>query len=95
MHFIPLLRLGCNDKVQRAGIDSCEMGEFAYDYVGQERELQQACVDDGAVGVGMEPMHQNHEVQDQGNNSTAGGGQSHVEPHSMQTIPGSSEGGHD
>ena len=59
MHFIPLLRLGCNDQVQRAGIDSCEMGEFAYDYVGLEPELgpRHEFSEVGATGGAREPIH--------------------------------------
>jgi Amt family ammonium transporter len=40
MHFIPGLRLGVPESTEIVGIDECEMGEFAYDYVGLEPELK-------------------------------------------------------
>ena len=40
MHFIPGLRLHVPEETERIGIDECEMGEFAYDYVGLETELR-------------------------------------------------------
>ena len=40
MGLIPSLRLCSNDSIQHDGIDGCEMGEFAYDYVAQEREIE-------------------------------------------------------
>jgi ammonium transporter, Amt family len=40
MHLIPVLRLRVPEETERDGIDQCEMGEFAYDYVGLETELE-------------------------------------------------------
>ena len=40
MHFIPGLRLRVPEETELIGIDECEMGEFAYDYVGLETELK-------------------------------------------------------
>jgi len=39
MHFIPGLRLRADDDSEILGIDDAEMGEFAYDYVGLEAEI--------------------------------------------------------
>ncbi|KAH7882865.1 ammonium transporter AmtB-like domain-containing protein [Phlebopus sp. FC_14] len=39
MHFIPGLRLRCDEETEIIGVDDVEMGEFAYDYVGIESEL--------------------------------------------------------
>ncbi|THU94554.1 ammonium transporter [Dendrothele bispora CBS 962.96] len=39
MHFIPGLRLRVSEKVEAVGIDEIDMGEFAYDYVGVDPEL--------------------------------------------------------
>lgn len=39
MHYIPSLRLRCDEETEIIGIDDKEMGEFAYDYVGNEPEL--------------------------------------------------------
>ncbi|KAG9311495.1 ammonium transporter AmtB-like domain-containing protein [Chiua virens] len=39
MHFIPFLRLRCDEETEIIGVDDAEMGEFAYDYVGIEAEL--------------------------------------------------------
>ena len=36
MHYIPGLSLRCNEEAERVGIDDYDMGEFAYDYVGQD-----------------------------------------------------------
>lgn len=38
MHLIPVLRLRVPEETERTGIDQCEMGEFAYDYVGLDTE---------------------------------------------------------
>jgi len=40
MHLIPGLRLHATEQTELTGIDECEMGEFAYDYVGLEPELR-------------------------------------------------------
>jgi len=40
MHFIPGLRLRVPEETEIVGIDECEMGEFAYDYVAVEPELR-------------------------------------------------------
>lgn len=42
MHFIPGLRLRVDEDTEIVGIDDTEMGEYAYDYVGQEVELSTA-----------------------------------------------------
>ena len=39
MDLIPVLRLRVPGETEDIGIDQCEMGEFAYDYVGLETEL--------------------------------------------------------
>jgi Amt family ammonium transporter len=39
MHFIPGLRLRADEEAEILGIDDAEMGEFAYDYVGLEAEI--------------------------------------------------------
>ena len=39
MHFIPGLRLRCDEETEILGVDDAEMGEFAYDYVGIDAEL--------------------------------------------------------
>ena len=39
MHFIPGLRLRVPEETEIIGIDHCEMGESAYDYVELETEL--------------------------------------------------------
>ncbi|KAF9529651.1 ammonium transporter [Crepidotus variabilis] len=40
MHFIPGLRLRVPEQTELIGIDECEMGEYAYDFVGLQTELQ-------------------------------------------------------
>lgn len=40
MHYIPGLRLRVPEQTEIIGIDECEMGEYAYDYVGVESELK-------------------------------------------------------
>lgn len=40
MHYIPGLRLRVPEETEIVGIDEIDMGEFAYDYVGLERELR-------------------------------------------------------
>lgn len=39
MHFIPGLRLRCDEETEILGVDDAEMGEFAYDFVGVESEI--------------------------------------------------------
>ncbi|KAF8554495.1 ammonium transporter [Imleria badia] len=39
MHYIPFLRLRCDEETEMLGVDDEEMGEFAYDYVGIEAEI--------------------------------------------------------
>lgn len=39
MHLIPFLRLHVDERTERDGIDDSDMGEYAYDYVGQVVEL--------------------------------------------------------
>lgn len=39
MHFIPGLRLRASEEAEILGIDDAEMGEFAYDYVSLEQEV--------------------------------------------------------
>lgn len=68
MHYTPGLRLRCNEETEILGVDDAEMGEFAYDYVGIDYELNASSggnkpMDDfhgdglGAVGGGREPLH--------------------------------------
>jgi Amt family ammonium transporter len=70
MHFIPGMRLRCDEETEILGVDDAEMGEFAYDYVGIEAELGHArgpgdaIFSDnlpadgvGATGGGREPRH--------------------------------------
>ncbi|KAG2011219.1 ammonium transporter, variant 3 [Coprinopsis cinerea AmutBmut pab1-1] len=42
MHFIPGLRFRVDEEAEIVGIDQHELGEFAYDYVGFEREITSA-----------------------------------------------------
>ena len=44
MHFIPGLRLRASEQAEILGIDDTEMGEFAYDYVGEEQEIGHAII---------------------------------------------------
>jgi len=39
MHFIPGLRLRASEEAEIIGIDDAELGEWAYDYVGLDSEL--------------------------------------------------------
>jgi len=48
MHFIPGLRIRVPEETEIIGIDECEMGEFAYDYVALETELKPSSRDGGA-----------------------------------------------
>ncbi|KAL1405277.1 hypothetical protein Q8F55_008904 [Vanrija albida] len=40
MHFIPFLRLRCDEESEIVGIDDSMLGEWAYDYVGADPELK-------------------------------------------------------
>lgn len=51
MHFIPGLRLRCDEETEILGVDDAELGEFAYDYVGLNAELG-AHLPHGASGPG-------------------------------------------
>ena len=58
MHFIPGLRLRCDQETEILGIDEVEMGEFAYDYVGIESEVMLCSkYNVGASGGNGEPRH--------------------------------------
>lgn len=60
MHYIPFLRLRCDEETEIIGVDDGEMGEFAYDYVGIETELGPRHMYSGEVGAtggGREPAH--------------------------------------
>lgn len=64
MHFIPGLRLRCDEEAEIVGIDDYDMGEFAYDYVGLEQDLGAKDVEGGlerervhATSGGLEPRH--------------------------------------
>jgi ammonium transporter, Amt family len=50
MHVIPGLRLRANEEAEILGIDDAEMGEFAYDYVGLEAEINPKQEYAGAMG---------------------------------------------
>lgn len=39
MHFIPGLRISVSEHTEYDGVDEHDMGEYAYDYVGLEKEL--------------------------------------------------------
>ncbi|KAG1762539.1 ammonium transporter AmtB-like domain-containing protein [Suillus occidentalis] len=58
MHFIPGLRLRCDEETEILGVDDAEMGEFAYDYVGIESELMpRSEYNLGASAGNREPRH--------------------------------------
>ncbi|KAG1733371.1 ammonium transporter AmtB-like domain-containing protein [Suillus paluster] len=58
MHYIPGLRLRCDEETEILGVDDAEMGEFAYDYVGIESELMpRSEYSAGAPGGNHEPRH--------------------------------------
>jgi len=58
MHFIPGLRLRCDEETEILGVDDAEMGEFAYDYVGIESELMpRSEYNIGASSGNREPRH--------------------------------------
>jgi ammonium transporter, Amt family len=80
MHFIPGLRLRCDEETEILGVDDAEMGEFAYDYVGIEAELGHSARPGaehmfsdnipaggvGATGGGREPNHHQHLEKEKG-----------------------------
>lgn len=60
MHFIPGLRLRCDEDTEILGVDDAEMGEFAYDYVGLESEIPTRTeynTNQGASSGSREPPH--------------------------------------
>ncbi|KAG1720247.1 ammonium transporter AmtB-like domain-containing protein [Suillus lakei] len=58
MHYIPGLRLRCDEETEILGVDDAEMGEFAYDYVGIENELMPSGeYSVGASAGNREPRH--------------------------------------
>ena len=58
MHFIPFLRLRCDEETEIIGVDDAEMGEFAYDYVGIEAELlPRQEYNNTAISGNREPQH--------------------------------------
>ena len=70
LHFIPGMRLRCDEETEILGIDDKEMGEYAYDYVGIDAELGVGLPHGasgpggvggmhalGTVGGGREPHH--------------------------------------
>ncbi|KAG2095864.1 ammonium transporter AmtB-like domain-containing protein [Suillus cothurnatus] len=58
MHFIPGLRLRCDEETEILGVDDAEMGEFAYDYVGVDIELiPRTEYNMGATSGSREPQH--------------------------------------
>jgi len=58
MHYIPFLRLRCDEETEIIGVDDAEMGEFAYDYVGIEAELMpRQEYNNAAMGGNREPQH--------------------------------------
>ncbi|KAH8104419.1 ammonium transporter [Phellopilus nigrolimitatus] len=85
MHFIPGLRLRCDEETEILGVDDAELGEFAYDYVGLDAELGAHLPHTGAgpggvgadvpalgaVGGGREPRHSMTQM----NHSSSEGGE--------------------
>ncbi|KAI6017139.1 ammonium transporter AmtB-like domain-containing protein [Pisolithus marmoratus] len=60
LHFIPGLRLRCDEETEIIGVDDAEMGEFAYDYVGLDTEIPirgEYNGNPGATGGSREPHH--------------------------------------
>lgn len=55
MHYIPGLRICVDAETEIIGIDDTEIGEFAYDYVGVEAELEQFTHFVNATGTAREP----------------------------------------
>lgn len=69
MHFLPTLRLRASEEAELLGIDDAEMGEYAYDYVGLEQEIQIEHELEGAGGPealagGREGDHRHHHHQE-------------------------------
>lgn len=89
MHFIPGLRLRCDEETEILGVDDAELGEFAYDYVGLDAELgahlphtssgpggvgaDVAAI--GAVGGGREPDHIHHHLGKEGHRDSSSEGE--------------------
>ena len=72
MHYIPYLRLRCDEETEIIGVDDAEMGEFAYDYVGVETELlPRHEYDNSAVGGNREPNHTASTSQESEHEKTA------------------------
>lgn len=79
MHFIPGMRLRCDEETEILGVDDAELGEFAYDYVGLDAEIGAHLPHSaagpggvgadvpalGAVGGGREPHHIHTHVHEQ------------------------------
>ena len=59
MHVIPGLHLRADEEAEILGIDDAEMGEFAYDYVGLEAEINPKQDYAGIIGA---PPHGSAEV---------------------------------
>ncbi|KAG2098922.1 ammonium transporter AmtB-like domain-containing protein [Suillus discolor] len=58
MHFIPGLRIRCDEETEILGVDDAEMGEFAYDYVALENEVMpRSEYNAGASSGSREPQH--------------------------------------
>lgn len=89
MHFIPGMRLRCDEETEILGVDDAELGEFAYDYVGLDAELgahlphtssgpggvgaDVAAI--GAVGGGREPDHIHHHLGKEGHRDSSSEGE--------------------
>jgi len=72
MHYIPFLRLRCDEETEIIGVDDAEMGEFAYDYVGIEAELiPRQEYNNGATGGNREPHHTSSTSQESEHEKTA------------------------
>ncbi|KAH8112512.1 ammonium transporter [Phellopilus nigrolimitatus] len=92
MHFIPGLRLRCDEETEILGVDDAELGEFAYDYVGLDAELGAHLPHSGAgpggvgadvpalgaVGGGREPRHSITQVHHAKSVSSSEGGEKTV-----------------
>ncbi|KAG1893816.1 ammonium transporter AmtB-like domain-containing protein [Suillus fuscotomentosus] len=58
MHYIPGLRIRCDEETEILGVDDAEMGEFAYDYVALENEVMpRSEYNVGASSGSREPQH--------------------------------------
>ncbi|KAJ3991598.1 ammonium transporter family-domain-containing protein [Lentinula boryana] len=76
MHFIPFLKMRGNEEGEMEGLDEYDMGEFAYDYVGMEREIGNGDEFDsegkgreGMTSGGREPHHEHHHLHHVDENS--------------------------